>query len=133
MKESAPFPLMNEDTAARPSPSTLGEPGTTGVALVATGPRPRGTGRGDSGGLRVQVLLAVGGLYPSGGVMGKKERIATVIEALGANPDNVEHLVEEVDRFFESLNAEIEGWKFVMEEFEDGTRLLARFQIMLRK
>jgi len=65
--------------------------------------------------------------------MGKKERIATVIEALGANPDNVEHLVEEVDRFFESLNAEIEGWKFVMEEFEDGTRLLARFQIMLRK
>jgi len=56
-----------------------------------------------------------------------------VIEALGANPQNVEHLVEEMDRFFDSLNAEIEGWKFVMEEFEDGTRILARFQIRLKR
>ena len=65
--------------------------------------------------------------------MGKKEKIATVIEALGGNRSNVEHLVDEMDRFFDSLNAEIEGWKFVMEEFEDGTRVLARFQIMLRR
>ena len=65
--------------------------------------------------------------------MGKKEQIATVIEALGANRENVAHLMDEVDRFFDSLNAEIEGWKFVMEEFEDGTRVLARFQIMLRR
>lgn len=65
--------------------------------------------------------------------MGKKERIAVVIEALGGNRKNVEHLVEEVDRFFGSLNAEIEGWKFVMEEFEDGTRILARFQIKLKR
>jgi hypothetical protein len=65
--------------------------------------------------------------------MGKKEMIATVIEAFGANPKNVEHLVEEMDRFFDSLNAEIEGWKFLMEEFEDGTRILARFQIRLKR
>jgi len=37
MKKPAPFPLRNEDTAARPSPRTLGESGTTGVALVAPG------------------------------------------------------------------------------------------------
>jgi len=78
-----------------------------------------------------RALLAAGEYSP--GVMGKKERISTVIEALGANPQNVEHLVEEMDRFFDSLNAEIEGWKFVMEEFEDGTRILARFQIRLKR
>ena len=65
--------------------------------------------------------------------MGKKDRIAVVIEALGGNKQNVEHLVDEMDRFFASLNAEIEGWKFVMEEFEDGTRILARFQIKLSR
>jgi hypothetical protein len=65
--------------------------------------------------------------------MGKKERIAVVIEALGGNKANVEHLVDEMDRFLGSLNAEIEGWKFVMEEFEDGTRILARFQIKLSR
>jgi hypothetical protein len=65
--------------------------------------------------------------------MGKKERIATVLEALGGNRKNVERLVDEVDRFFGSLNAEIEGWKFVMEEFEDGTRILARFQIKIKR
>lgn len=59
--------------------------------------------------------------------------IGTVIEAFGANRKNVEHLVDEMDRFFDSLNAEIEGWKFLMEEFEDGTRILARFQIRLKR
>jgi hypothetical protein len=65
--------------------------------------------------------------------MSKKERIATMVEALGGNRENVEHLVDEMDRFFDTLNAEIEGWKFVMEEFEDGTRILARFQIRLKR
>ena len=65
--------------------------------------------------------------------MGKKEMIGTVVEAFGANRKNVEHLVDEMDRFFDSLNAEIEGWKFLMEEFEDGTRILARFQIRIKR
>jgi len=65
--------------------------------------------------------------------MGKKEMIGTVVEAFGANRKNVEHLVDEMDRFFDSLNAELEGWKFLMEEFEDGTRILARFQIRLKR
>jgi hypothetical protein len=88
-----------------------------------------------SGGSRASFkgkFLLVAGEY-SPGDMGKKEKIATVIEALGGNRSNVEHLVDEMDRFFDSLNAEIEGWKFVMEEFEDGTRLLARFQIRLKR
>jgi hypothetical protein len=65
--------------------------------------------------------------------IGKKERVSIIVDALGGSKKNVEHLVEEMDRFFESLNAEIEGWKFVMEEFEDGTRILARFQIKLKR
>jgi hypothetical protein len=86
---------------------------------------------GVSGELPRQVLLSTASV--TGGVMGKKEMIATVIEAFGANRKNVEHLVDEMDRFFDSLNAEIEGWKFLMEEFEDGTRILARFQIRLKR
>jgi hypothetical protein len=31
------------------------------------------------------------------------------------------------------LNAELEDWKISMEEYGDGTRVFARFQILIRK
>jgi hypothetical protein len=65
--------------------------------------------------------------------MTRKDRAAVMAEAVGSNHENIEHLVDEMDSFFASFNAEIEGWKFVMEEFEDGTRILARFQIRLKR
>ncbi|MFA5772354.1 MAG: hypothetical protein WC974_06470 [Thermoplasmata archaeon] len=65
--------------------------------------------------------------------MGKKERISSVLQLVGGNKENVEKIVEEIDKFFENLNAEIEDWKFSIEEFRDGTRIFARFQILIKK
>ena len=64
---------------------------------------------------------------------GKKEKIASVLQLVGGKRENVERIVDEIDKFFENLNAEIEDWKFSMEEFKDGTRIFARFQILIRK
>ena len=65
--------------------------------------------------------------------MGKKEKIASVLQLVGGNKKNVENIVNEIDMFLESLNAEIEDWKFSMEEYKDGTRIFARFQILIKK
>jgi hypothetical protein len=65
--------------------------------------------------------------------MGKKEKIASVLQLVGGRKENVAKIVDEIDKFFDSLNAEIEDWKFSMEEFRDGTRLFARFQILIKK
>jgi len=61
--------------------------------------------------------------------MGKRENVASVLNLVGGKPENVERIVEEIDKFFDSLNAEMENWKVSMEEYEDGTRFFARFQI----
>ena len=42
-------------------------------------------------------------------------------------------VVDELDKFFDSMNAELEDWKVTMEEFTDGTRIFARFQVLLKK
>lgn len=68
-----------------------------------------------------------------GSAMGKKEKIASVLQLVGGKSENVEKIVMELDKFFENLNAEIEDWKFSMEEYRDGTRIFARFQILVKK
>jgi hypothetical protein len=68
-----------------------------------------------------------------GSAMGKKEKIASVLQLVGGKPENVGKIVEELDKFFDNLNAEIEDWKFSMEEFRDGTRIFARFQVLVKK
>lgn len=65
--------------------------------------------------------------------MNKKESVASVMHMVGGNPDNVEKIVDEMDKFFENMNAELEDWKVSMEEFSDGTRIFARFQILIKK
>jgi hypothetical protein len=65
--------------------------------------------------------------------MGNKESLESVLHMVGGNPDNVERIVDEIDKFFDSMNAELEGWKVSMEEFSDGTRIFARFQVLLKK
>ena len=65
--------------------------------------------------------------------MSKKESVASVMHMVGGNPDNVEKIVDEMDKFFDSMNAELEDWKVTMEEFTDGTRIFARLQILLKK
>ncbi|MDD1773632.1 MAG: hypothetical protein LUQ14_03290 [Methanomassiliicoccales archaeon] len=65
--------------------------------------------------------------------MGKKEKMASVLRLVGGKPENVEKIVDEIDKLFENLNAELEDWKISMEEQTDGTRIFARFQVLLKK
>jgi hypothetical protein len=65
--------------------------------------------------------------------MGKKEKIASILKLIGGNKKNVENIVREVDNFLESINAEIEDWKFSMAEYKDGTRIFVRFQVVVKK
>ncbi len=55
------------------------------------------------------------------------------MKMIGGNPEQAEKVVDEVDRFFDNLNAEIEDWKISMEEFKDGTRIFARVQVLIKK
>ncbi len=65
--------------------------------------------------------------------MAEKEQLSSALQMFGGKPENVEKIVNEVDRFLDNLNAELEDWKLSMEEFSDGTRLFARIQILIRK
>lgn len=65
--------------------------------------------------------------------MGKKEQVASILQMVGGNAKHAERLVDEMERFFDSLNAEIEDWKISMEEYKDGTRVFARVQILIKK
>ena len=65
--------------------------------------------------------------------MGKKEKIASVLQLIGGDRKNVENVVNEIDQFLDSLNAQIEDWKFSMGEYKDGTRVFVRFQILIKK
>jgi hypothetical protein len=47
----------------------------------------------------------------------------------GGEGEEMYKIVDEVDRFFKSIHADIEDWKFSMEDYGDGTRLFVRFQI----
>ncbi|MFA5312056.1 MAG: hypothetical protein WC375_01915 [Methanomassiliicoccales archaeon] len=65
--------------------------------------------------------------------MGKKENVSAVLNLVGGKPENVEKIVDEIDRFLSTINAEMEDWKVSMEEYGDGTRIFARFQILVKK
>lgn len=65
--------------------------------------------------------------------MGKSEKVASVLHLVGGKPENVEKIVGEIDKFFDTINAEMEDWKVSMEEYSDGTRIFARFQILVKK
>ncbi|MGD0817410.1 MAG: hypothetical protein ABR986_03315 [Methanomassiliicoccales archaeon] len=66
-------------------------------------------------------------------LMDKKDKMASVLHLVGGKPENVEKIVDEIDEFMNSLNAELEDWKVSMEEFQDGTRIFARFQVLVKK
>jgi hypothetical protein len=69
----------------------------------------------------------------TGCVMGQKEKVASVLNMVGGKAENVEKIVDEIDRFFNTINAELEDWKVSMEEYQDGTRIYARFQVLMKK
>jgi hypothetical protein len=47
----------------------------------------------------------------------------------GAGDAKVNNILGEMDRFFKSVHADIEDWKFSMEDYGDGTRVFVRFQL----
>ncbi len=65
--------------------------------------------------------------------MGNEEKIASMLHLVGGKPENVEQIVNEIDKFFDTMNAELEDWKVCMEEFPDGIRVFARFQVLVSK
>jgi hypothetical protein len=64
-----------------------------------------------------------------------KSKIRPHIETkpAGAEDQKMSKIVDEVDRFFQSVHADIEDWKFSMEDSGDGTRIFVRFQIHINK
>lgn len=55
-------------------------------------------------------------------------------EVIGTDPeDKMSRIAGEVERFFQSVHADIEDWKFSMEDLGDGTRIFLRFQIHFNK
>jgi hypothetical protein len=51
----------------------------------------------------------------------------------GSDEQKMSNIVDEMDRFFQSVHADIEDWKFSMEDYGDGTRIFVRFQIHINK
>jgi hypothetical protein len=56
-----------------------------------------------------------------------------VIASTGGEDEKMHKIVAEVDRFFKSVHADVEDWKFSMEDYGDGTRIFVRFQIHINK
>jgi hypothetical protein len=56
---------------------------------------------------------------------------APVADIVVDQDEKIGKVVEEVNRFFRSIHADIEDWKLAMEDDGDGTRIFVRFQIHL--
>jgi hypothetical protein len=54
---------------------------------------------------------------------------APIAQVLSVQDEKIGKVVDEVDRFFRSIRADVEDWKFAMEDDGDGTRIFVRFQI----
>jgi hypothetical protein len=62
-----------------------------------------------------------------------KPRTGSALDLAGGEDEKISNIVEEVDRFFKNVHADIEDWKFSMEEYGDGTRIFVRFQVHINK
>jgi hypothetical protein len=65
--------------------------------------------------------------------MSPKPQPGPETKASGAEDQKMSRIADEVDRFFQSVHADIEDWKFSMEDYGDGTRIFVRFQIHINK
>jgi hypothetical protein len=61
-----------------------------------------------------------------------KEKISSIFHVVKDKNENVETIVDTLEKFFENLHLEIEDWKISMEEFQEGTRIFVRFQIVVK-
>jgi hypothetical protein len=65
--------------------------------------------------------------------MKPKDPPRSAIAFSAGEDEKMAKIVGEVDRFFQSVHADIEDWKFSMEDYGDGPRIFVRFQIHINK
>jgi hypothetical protein len=65
--------------------------------------------------------------------MKSKSGAVSASKSAGREDEKMHNIVDEVDKFFKSVHADIEDWKFSMEDYGDGTRIFVRFQIHFDK
>ena len=65
--------------------------------------------------------------------MSDKEKVVSMLNIVDGKRENIETIVETIEKFFENLHLEIEDWKISMEDFREGTRVFVRFQIIVKK
>jgi hypothetical protein len=65
--------------------------------------------------------------------MSTKEKIVDILQLAGGKKENFQVIMESLEKFFENLRVEVEDWKLSMEEYEDGTRVFVRFQVIVKK
>jgi hypothetical protein len=66
-------------------------------------------------------------------VIKPKTWAAAVLDFTGGSDEKVHKIVAEVDQFMKSVHADIEDWKFSMEDYGDGTRIFLRLQVHINK
>ena len=66
--------------------------------------------------------------------MKHKEEITSLLHVVKGKgkKNNIGTIVDSLEQFFENLHLEVEDWKISMEEFQEGTRVFVRFQIMVK-
>jgi hypothetical protein len=65
--------------------------------------------------------------------MKPKKGTGSITALAGGEDQKMDKIVDEVDRFFKSVHADIEDWKFSMEDYGDGTRIFVRFQVHINR
>jgi hypothetical protein len=66
-------------------------------------------------------------------VTNTKNWATSVMDLTGGDDEKVHSIVNEVEQFLKNVNADIEDWKFAMEDYGDGTRIFIRLQIHINK
>ncbi len=65
--------------------------------------------------------------------MSKKDKIVDALHLVEGRKENVGVVIDAIEKFFENLRVDIEDWKISLEEFEEGTRVFVRLQVLVKR
>ncbi len=65
--------------------------------------------------------------------MSKKDKIVEALHLVEGRKENVGVVIDAIEKFFENLRVDIEDWKISLEEFEEGTRVFVRLQVLVKR
>jgi len=65
--------------------------------------------------------------------MNKKEKIVEALHLVEGKKEKVGVVIDAIEKFFENLRLDIEDWKISLEEFEEGTRVFVRLQVLMKR